>query len=123
MRVSPEAKARKLLQGMLASELSGALRLSPERIRGLSTDLADRIIGNPQLFEAMGQMPSMVEKQWLTTEEAAKLSGFSRPFITATLDSQTYTGTVNRTAKGHRRILAAEFHQWLAGLAKTESSA
>jgi len=43
-------------------------------------------------------------KAWLTTEDAARLSGFSRPFIIALLDGPLYTGQVTRTDKGHQRV-------------------
>ena len=52
-------------------------------------------------------------KEWLTTEDAARLSGFSRPFIIALLDGPLYTGQVTRTDKGHRRVNRSEFEDWL----------
>lgn len=52
-------------------------------------------------------VPSGVD--WVSTQEAAKLCGFSRPFVVALLDSGTYPGKVHRTAGGHRKVLASEF--------------
>lgn len=105
---------------MIEAALSAAPSLTQERIPEFSKALAARIIGNPELLATMSQLAPKPEKLWLTTEEAAKMSGFSRPFIAAVLDSSTYVGAVNRTAKGHRRVLASEFRQWLSGLGKIE---
>lgn len=47
--------------------------------------------------------------EWISTQEAANRCGFSRPFVAALLDSGAYKGKVNRTAGGHRKVLASEF--------------
>ncbi len=122
MRLSVHSRIRKSLQDMIAVELSAALRTVSRpraRIPGLkstqemSKEIAGRMIGNVRFLETIGQLAIKQEKEWLTTEEAAQLSGFSRPFIAALLDGPTYTGTVTRTEKGHRRVLASDFRQWL----------
>ena len=122
MRLSVHSKIRKSLQDMIAIELSAALHpVSRPRARipgqkstqEISKEIAGRMIGNVQFMETIGQLATKQEKDWLTTEEAAQLSGFSRPFIAALLDGPTYTGTVTRTEKGHRRVLTADFRQWL----------
>lgn len=129
MRLSTHAKVRKSLQQMIDVELSTVLRSTPrpaarilslKSIHEMSKDIAERMIGNAQFFATVGQIAVKQEKEWLTTEEAAQLSGFSRPFIAALLDGPTYTGTVNRTQKGHRRVLASDFRQWLKQLGASE---
>jgi hypothetical protein len=125
MRLSARSKVSKSLQDMLVEGLSTVLNSDARQgsrpptvktIRELSKELANRLMANPRFLETLGSIAIKQEKEWLTTQEAAKLSGFSRPFIAALLDSATYTGTVNRTEKGHRRILASDFHQWLSKL-------
>ena len=61
-------------------------------------------------------------KEWLTTEDAARLSGFSRPFILALLHGPLYTGQVTRTDKGHQRVNRSEFEDWLkkASISKSQ---
>ena len=61
-------------------------------------------------------------KEWLTTEDAARLSGFSRPFIIALLDGPLYNGQVTRTDKGHRCVNRIEFEDWLkkASISKSQ---
>lgn len=54
------------------------------------------------------------KEEWITTQEAANRCGFSRPFVTALLDSGAYKGRVNRTAGGHRKVLAGEFEALVA---------
>jgi len=125
MRLSAESRIRKLVQDMLYVELSNVLRSDPrsgasvlslKSIRAMSKKVVDRLIENPKFLETLGQIAIKQEKEWLTTEEAAKLSGFSRPFIVALLDSGTYKGAVNRTEKGHRRVLASDFREWITKL-------
>ena len=123
MRLSIDSKIRKSLQDMIAVELASALQpasrlrthiSSPKSAQAMSRKIAGRMISNVQFLETIGQLAIKKEKEWLTTEEAAQLSGFSRPFIAALIDGPTYTGKVTRTEKGHRRVQAADFSQWLA---------
>jgi len=125
MRLSAESRVRKCLQDILYAELSAVLRSDPrlgarvlnlKSIRAMSTKVVDSLIENPKFHEALGQIPTKQGKEWLTTEEAAKISGFSRPFVVALLDSGIYKGAVNRTEKGHRRVLASDFREWMAKL-------
>lgn len=123
MRLSAEQRVVKSLQDMLDAELSTVLRAEPKAgarvlsqgaIHALSKDLARRMVENTTLIKAFGQIAIKNEKQWLTTEEAAKLSGFSRTFIVAMFNSGLYTGSVERSPGGHRRILASDFKHWRA---------
>jgi hypothetical protein len=125
MRLTAESRVRKCLQDLLYAELTTVLRLDPrlgarvlglKSIRAMSTKVVDSLIENPKFHEALGQIRTTQGKEWLTTEEAAKISGFSRPFIVALLDSGTYKGAVNRTEKGHRRVLASDFREWIIKL-------
>lgn len=129
MRLSSDYKIRKVLQEMIDVELSSVLRsksrvgelgLTQTSIHEMSKCLVDRMIGNARFLEAIGEIAAKQEKEWLTTEEAARLSGFSRPFIAALLDGSGYAGRVIRSEKGHRRVHAADFRQWLAKLVASE---
>jgi len=128
MRLSAESKVRKALQDILDAGLSTALRterrgarmLSAKAIHALSKELAGRMVENSTVLEAFGEIAVKKDKEWLSTEDAARMSGFSRPFIIALLDGPTYSGTVNRTERGHRRVLTSEFKQWLVRFAKNE---
>lgn len=52
--------------------------------------------------------------RWVTTQEAADLTGFSRPFVARLLDSGNYPGEVHRTLKGgHRKVRGDEFQNWI----------
>lgn len=57
---------------------------------------------------------ALAQEEWITTQEAANRCGFSRPFVAALLDSGAYKGRVNRTAGGHRKVLAGEFEALMA---------
>ena len=57
---------------------------------------------------------ALAQEEWITTQEAANRSGFSRPFVAALLDSGAYKGRVNCTAGGHRKVLAGEFEALMA---------
>lgn len=53
-------------------------------------------------------------KFWISTQEAAKRSGFSLPCVAALLDSGAYIGKVQRSEGGHCKVLAGEFDAFLA---------
>ena len=61
-----------------------------------------------------GKAQAQTANDWISTQVAANLCGFSRPFVAALLDSGTYTGKVHRTAGGHRTVLASEFQALVA---------
>jgi hypothetical protein len=53
------------------------------------------------------------QRSSIATEDAARLSGFSRPVIISLLDSKANPGKVTKTPKGHRRLERSEFVAWL----------
>lgn len=121
--VSRREKAKKELVGVLSGELSSLLS-SPERMQGspmnrqtismLSLSLAERIIQSDTFLSTVVEFAPRKDSQWLTTEEAAKMSGFSRPFIVALLDSDAFDGQVTKTDKGHRRVATVDFKRWMS---------
>jgi hypothetical protein len=123
MRLSRYAKAVKSVSEVIDAELIAALRPqkggrsggpSASDIHKLSETLARKLLGSKDVAQAIGEAAAdSPESEWVSTEQAAKLSGFSRPFIVAAIDSGVYPGEVSRSPKGHRRVLAGEFKQWM----------
>lgn len=122
MTASRREKAKKDLVGVLSGELTSLLS-SPERMRGnpmnrqtismLSLSLAERIIQSETFISRVVEFAPPKESEWLTTEEAARMSGFSRPFIVALLDGDHFEGRVTKTDKGHRRVSGSDFKRWM----------
>ena len=117
MRINRYANAIKSLSEIIGAELVAAWKLreggpSIGDIHVLSRALAQKIFESKDVANAISQAMAQ-PPDWISTEEAAKMSGFSRPFIVAAIDSGIYTGRVNKTPKGHRRVLSGEFHEWI----------
>jgi hypothetical protein len=49
------------------------------------------------------------------------MSGFSRPFIVALLDSDAFDGQVTKTDKGHRRVSTSDFKRWMSANKRPET--
>lgn len=88
-------------------------------IDALADSLARRVakLADAPLGKGRAQGKALASIEWISTQEAAKRCGFSRPFVAALLDSGAYTGKVHRTAGGHRRVLANEFEALVAAAA------
>ena len=91
-------------------------------VLSFAADRERRVHVIERFVECMSGIVPTKTKEWLTTEDAARLSGFSRPFIIALLDGPLYTGQVTRTDKGHRRVNRSEFEDWLkkASISKSQ---
>lgn len=87
--------------------------ISHKTLVAVSSSLVSQLMVDDRFVECMSGIVPTKTKEWLTTEDAARLSGFSRPFIIALLDGPLYTGQVTRTDKGHRRVNRSEFEDWL----------
>jgi hypothetical protein len=142
MRVSAESRVRKSIEDMLDAQLLLVLRpemqvaprlvsldrirelseLSDEAIHRVSRNVAARMADDPSFLKAAAELAGKLEKAWLTTQEAADLSGFSRSFIKALIDGPTYDGEVQRSSGGHRRLRASDFEQWRASLVVDEAA-
>lgn len=92
---------------------SNSRELSSKELIAVSSNLVAELMKDDQFIECISSIVPAKNKEWLTTEDAARLSGFSRPFIIALLDSPHYPGTVIRTNKGHRRVDRIEFENWI----------
>lgn len=107
----------KLLRTVLPAELKahgGKLPLT--EVDAVADALARQVVGlvvYPGIPKER-KAPVLAAKEWITTQEAANRCGFSRPFVTALLDSGVYKGRVNRTKGGHRKVLASEFEALMA---------
>lgn len=106
---------------VLRAALPAALKAHGAVLPPISMDaMADSLAR--KVFKLVGFSPSQQEqasppkpdKVWISTQEAAKRCGFSRPFVAALLDSGAYLGKVQRSAGGHRKVLASEFDALLA---------
>lgn len=107
---------RESLAAALSSAGSNLNDLSPKTVALVSIKLVDHLMIDDRFTDLMSSIAHPKEYEFLTTEGAARLSGFSRPFIISLLDGPLYAGRVIRTAKGHRRVLRGEFTAWLASV-------
>ncbi len=132
MAARPQPKSDKSLQDTYVSELRAALpaalaksgaKLDKATLDSLALDLGKRIARKRRLSVRRVRprhktLPG--SNEWISTQGAADLSGFSRPFVAALLDSGAYDGEIHRTPKGgHRKVKADEFKAWLAKSSKT----
>lgn len=101
------------LSAALSSTDPKTAGLKPKVIATISSLLVDHLMVDTQFIDCMSSLASEKTKELLTTEDAARLSGFSRPLIIALLDGDLYPGTVMKTPKGHRRVERGEFVAWL----------
>lgn len=101
------------LREALPNELQhwGATPLDANAVAGLATRLAECIASRL----AQEAASSAASPEWISTQEAANRSGFSRPFVAALLDSGAYEGQIHRTpVGGHRKVRADEFAAFMA---------
>lgn len=109
----------------LRTELPAALASSGARLdkaaaERLAAHLSDRLARNAKLASlARGKVSAGTvaegKDDWVSTQGAADLAGFSRPFVAALLDSGAYDGEILRSPRGgHRKVRASEFLSWLA---------
>ena len=120
MDVVVSRKAKTTLEKIVRNGLSCALsagtsaqgNLTSKAIATISRRLVDGLVLDAQFIECVRALAPN-HKELITTEDAARLSGFSRPVIIALVDSQVYPGKVTRTPKGHRRLERSEFVAWL----------
>ncbi|KNH08585.1 hypothetical protein BRCH_01709 [Candidatus Burkholderia brachyanthoides] len=117
MWTSRHDRVIKFLSEVIDAELTAAwksMECGPtiNDIHDLSKVLALKIVESDDVASALSAT-SDSKLKWISTEEAAKKSGFSRPFIAAAIDSGVYSGRVNKTPKGHRRVLSGEFDDWI----------
>ena len=107
----------KIVRDGLSTALSAAkpksADLNAKMIATVSSILVDQLMVDTRFMDCMSAIVPAKTQEFLTTEDAARLSGFSRPFIIALLDGPLYPGRVTRTPKGHRRVLRSEFMTWV----------
>lgn len=121
MRTLLNKKTKGTLTRIVRESLSAALNsaepkspgLSAKTVASVSSKLVDQLMSDDQFMACLSNIAPPAN-EFLTTEDAARLSGFSRPFIISLLDGPLYTGTVTRSPKGHRRVLRGEFAAWLS---------
>ena len=101
------------LSAALMSAEPKSAALNAKTIATVSRFLVAHLIVDDRFIDCMSAIVPEKTKELLTTEDAARLSGFSRPLIIALLDGDHYPGTVVRTPKGHRRVERGEFLEWL----------
>lgn len=117
-------KARAFIDGVIGdqlrlvmkSQLSARSDLPKAKVEEVSVRIRNALLNDQTALENLQVLVSSVreiEKEWLTTEEAAAKMGFSRPYATAIFDSRDFNGKVQRSTGGHRRILASAVREWM----------
>ena len=115
--MSFQARCASALRLALPMELKAHGAVMPAGdLDAMADSLARRVakLADVSASQVQSKALAQPEKDWISTQEAANLCGFSRPFVAALLDSGTYPGKVQRTAGGHRRVLASEFEALVA---------
>jgi hypothetical protein len=104
-----------LLLAMEALLQSGSSQKEPQ-VRGVSRQIRKALLADPRVVES----PQVLladrngkRVQWLTAEQAASMMGFSLPYASALFDSSEFEGKVNKSAGGHRCILACAVRDWM----------
>lgn len=117
-------KARAFIDGVICdqlrlvmkSQLSAPNDLPKAKVEEVSVRIRNALLNDQKALENLQVLVASareVEKEWLTTEEAAAKMGFSRPYATAIFDSTDFFGKVQKSAGGHRRILASAVKDWM----------
>ena len=115
--VSFQARCASALRVALPAELKAHGTVLPAvDVQAMAEALARQVakLADVPAGKRPGKAQAQTVNDWISTQEAANLCGFSRPFVAALLDSGTYAGKVQRTAGGHRRVLASEFEALVA---------
>ena len=118
------AKAHKRVRVLVAHQLHKAMCYEPSvlsvPVGNLNLmDISDVVLkgllcdkfaveGLKEILKSIGE-----SEGWLTSEQAAKLAGFSRPYMTALLDSEEFSGQVQITNGGHRRVKKEAVDDWM----------
>ena len=130
-------KAKQTLTKKISSRLDQSLRSSglvtpskpgASRAFGMaSQDILEDLLTDPEalvalwcLFKDNSENPS-AQSEWLKTEEAATLMGFSRPYVAALIDAGEFGADAAKTSGGHRRVRASAVEKWLKDHAVTPS--
>lgn len=122
MTLSKREQAKRNLVSAVRDELTLLLTsvdrmqgqaINPQAVSALSLDFVEHILRNEKFLDNVVEFAPRKLDEWLTTEAAARLSGFSRPYIIALLNSGKFGGRVSKTEKGHRRIAAIDFRKWM----------
>ena len=86
------------------------------KIREVSRQLRIALLGDKEVIKSLRVLVpefGKIEKEWVTTAQAAEIMGFSRPYMTALLDSSDFAGKVHKSSGGHRRVLASDVRDWM----------
>lgn len=71
------------------------------------------LLKDKEFVEAMKVLLAReLDDEWITSEEASQILGFSRTYTNALLASDDFEGSVNRTTGGHRRISKRAVVEW-----------
>ena len=115
--------ARKHLQEALFKELTVLAPTARDRAAGaIGLDIGritNRIV---KIFETDESAASCVAllnpsapppSAWIRTEEVAGMLGYSRPYVTALLDSDDFAGKVRRSKGGQRSVKKDDVQAWM----------
>ena len=113
------SKAEDCIDQIISSQLLRTLKLAPQqqpRLLEISRQVRVALLGNKEAIASLQVLVPRLDqdqKEWLTTAQAADLVGFSRPYMTALLDSKDFAGKVQKSTGGHRRVLASDVRDWM----------
>lgn len=112
------SKAEQCIDQVISSQLLRILKpwLDPQqqmKLRDASRQLRVALLRDQAVIESLQVLVPALEKPWLTTPEAAEMMGFSRPYMTALLDSKDFAGKVHKSTGGHRRVLRSDVQDWM----------
>ena len=81
------------------------------------TGIVVKLLEDPDAREELRQLLGATEEvdgdKLISSEDAAKMMGFSRPYVNAILDSPEFKGKVIRVNSGHRRVNVSSIRQWM----------
>lgn len=127
MGLTLNAKAKSTLAKICGDNLSAVLippnesdatGLTRKAVDSLSASFIEHLFKDVRFVECIEGLAQSSNTEWLTTEDAARLSGFSRPFIISLLDGKFYSGRITYTPKGHRRLDREDFVRWMESASK-----
>lgn len=135
MKVTERVKAEELILNTMLDRMVDVVGKTAEKkvldsarafVVKLGQSVAESLLNNDAFVKSVGQIANSSPDIWCTSEQAAKLTGFSRPYMTALLDSEEFAGQVQISSGGHRRVKKDAVDNWMAsrgvGVAKNPST-
>lgn len=121
MTVLTKRDARKIIEDAFLREVdvvmfkgdvskANASRMGAAAVVGALVDVIEK---DDQVADAISVLHPGNADFWMKTEAVASMLGYSRPYVTALLDSDEFAGKVKRSTGGQRTILRSEVESWM----------